>query len=157
MFATDEAFSTWLQSHAPEALNDTMVELDGWITSRLRDIYQDYGRQTGSLDMLRISSALGNAIPLFMQVANAAGGQLSNPEKKTFVVDNSLALFRLLNGGVAGNQQGLSGSDADTIFQGADMEEVFVRPMAEQAIEQAYDMWRTLGATNSGSESIEDT
>lgn len=151
MFTSKEEFTGWLQANASESLNSTISELADDIVVNLRTTYEEYGSLESTPDMMSISSAIGQAIPLFMKLANATGGQLSNAHKKVFVIDNALALFRLIDRGISGTEKRLAGGDIAMMFPDGDMEEVFVKPLAEQAVEQAYQMWKSMGIENLGS------
>ena len=113
---------------------------------RLRAAYEKFGPPLPTADMMQLTTTLGKAIPAFLLAAQKAAHLPAGAITKTFVVENTVALFHLLDEGVTGDAQHLTGGSGGPLAQlfPGGMEQGFVRPMAEQAVDQAILMQKRM-------------
>lgn len=90
--------------------------------------------------MLKISSNLGQFVPELLVAMGNAETLNSTEERKAFIIPCVIALFRLMNRGISGNEQNIfqnsMGGMPLPFEDSASMEQMFVLPLAEQAFEQ---------------------
>ncbi len=152
-FTTRQEFLTWLQENAEPELNETIEGESDEVLAEMQRILQKYSDMRGDYGMLKLSGNLGKSIPDFMEVANKTSGLESGEDKKAFVISSAIALFRLIDRGKSGSEDNISQNTAGGLpplfEENSSMEETFVRPLAEQAVEQSYQLLKDFGAQSS--------
>jgi hypothetical protein len=110
------------------------------------DIITRFADVRGDYDMLKISGSLGNAIPELIRAADQIAALADSPQKREFVIHCALALFRLIDRGVSGSEQNMSlaARQSGMPMETDGMESTFVRPMAEQAVDEALKVFKSL-------------
>lgn len=146
MFSTNESLLDWLNHFADPSLQQILPGLNEAQLNKLREVYNEYGNQEENADLTKVSTALGRSVPGFMEVAKAVPALGSGPAKKAFVVENAVALFRLIDGGPEGNRQQFMADQAmylPTAFPNGP-EADLVRPMADQTVERCYELMKKM-------------
>ncbi|MBN1479449.1 hypothetical protein JXA70_04175 [candidate division KSB1 bacterium] len=149
MLSTTEEFVSWMQHEVHPQLIELLKTTETDILDVWRNIYAKYSDFRGDYSMLNLSGKLGKAVPEFMQLARRLPALDSGQKRKFFVSENILCLYRLIDGGETGTEKNIATAAAAAgmpIFvEDTDFEEQFVRPLAEQAIEQSYSVWKSVG------------
>ncbi len=148
MFSSEHDFIQWLDKHGEPLLKSQLEsETDKGAVKKVLDIIMRFADVRGDYDMLKISGSLGNAIPELIQAADKVNVLTDAPQKREFVIHCALALFRLIDRGVSGSEQNMSlGAQQSGMPMETDgMEITFVRPLAEQAVDEALKVFKSLG------------
>jgi hypothetical protein len=142
MFETNEKFLAWSQATGLEDFSTPLVKnFSEKVVSEIRKLFIQHGRPIGPLDMLGLASSFGQVVAELVRLIRSVPISNQPFEQKAFVVEAIVALFRLIDGGVTGDegraQATASGGPGLPMFVSAqDMEEQFVRPLALRAYDE---------------------
>lgn len=149
-FSTGVKFIEWMQANAEPSLTQVLPQQSSEFLIEFQGLFEQCADVRGDYSMLKLSGTLGKSIPQFMGLANKARGFTSNSEQRAFVLSSAIALYRLIDRGVSGTEQNIGqGSDGDLppLFDDSlSMEDMLVRPLAEQAFDQSSQFLKDLGS-----------
>lgn len=145
MLSTTDEFISWMQLNAHPQLVDVVKTSETSLLDVWRTIYVKHSDLRGDYSMLNLSGKLGKAVPEFMQLARRIPSLVSGQDKKLFVIENIVCLYRLIDGGEKHFVTAATATVMPIFAEANEFEAQFVRPLAEQAIEQSYNTWKSLG------------
>lgn len=146
MFRNNSDFTSWIKAYGPAGLADKMMALEAPALQQVREVFNKHSSLNGSSDLGDASTQLGKAIAHLMKAIDKAPGFASGADKKAFVMDSSIAHFRLLD-------QGIKGDSAHFMHEHrAHLPQMFpngpeadlVSPLADQAVEKCYEIMQRM-------------
>lgn len=148
-FSTGVEFIEWMQTHAETQLTQVLAEESSEFLIEFQELFEKCADVRGDYSMLKLSGTMGKSIPQFMVLANKARGLTGNSEQRAFVLSSAVALYRFIDRGVSGTEQNVGQGDQGDLpplfDDSLSMEDMFVRPLAEQAFDQSSQLLKDLG------------
>ncbi len=148
-FSTGLELIEWMQTHAEPQLTQVLAEESSEFLIEFQELFEKCADVRGDYSMLKLSGTMGQSIPQFMILANKARGVTVNSEQRAFVLSSAIALYRFIDRGVSGTEQNVgqgAQGDLPPLFDDSlSMEDMFVRPLAEQAFDQSSQLLKDLG------------
>lgn len=142
LFATNMAMQQWLNQHAEPALLERLTLLNEAQLSQLRAAFNTFGDLEGSSDLGKASGLMGRAIPKYLEIADQIAAFPDRDAKKAFIAECTVAQFRLMDRGLAGDghffMQDFAEHLPEAFPNGPEAD--LVRPLADKAADTAYDM-----------------
>lgn len=140
IFPSNAALLQWINNFAEASLQQSLSNLSDEQLDALRKIYNEFGDLQGNSDLGHTATLLGRAIPGFMKVAKKVTVLNTGAAKKAFVMDNSIAQFRLLHTGLSGKEQNFMKEHAEHLSSAFPNgpEQDLVVSLSDQAIEKCY-------------------
>ena len=145
MFSDVHHFKDWLTQAEQPFLIRSMEPLNPntayTILEELKAVFTKSAEATrGDYSWLNLSGILGEAILPIMKATQKVETLSTGSEKKKFAVAATRALFRLIDRGIEHDQNHVGSAMPITGPGNENIEEMFVIPLAEQAIEQCYEI-----------------